>query len=411
MQGKELHENQLSSHSKSGGIIPRISWIGWRLAILISLAMLVKYGVLKPLSSHVFIAFTTYYNAAQSLASGNSPYFFHKDPNIYCYPLFLAILLIPLAKLPYSTANLVWFFSNWIALAVCILVVIFWSKRLINFSEKSEIWQRSLIIILFMISYVPLLYTMYDGQIDLWVATVTLVGIYLARFGRQELAGFFLMIAVLLKLAPLLWLPGFIFLLKRRGILTFLITGILYELAIIVNGWWRYEWYYFTHIIPRWQFHLHLPSFSTFHIIYYWGIRGGEMDEASAQKLAQLVFWSVRVLTLILYGGILWLSWRKCLPVWLPAGSAILLSYFLLSIVELNHLIWIIVPLSIAILERSGKLTLEEIGLLLLAFLLGFLSFELNQLFALWWSFQLALLIPPVISLLYIYRRSRIIKA
>ncbi len=381
----------------------------WLVAVIASLSTLMKYGVWKARESPVSIAFQTYYEAATKAANKKCPYELRNRPNIYCYPLLLAAALIPLSHIEYEKARLLWYIGNWVALFLIIAIIVLWARNLIATSHTRtprERGNRVALTILLVIGYVPLLYTFSDGQIDLWVSAITLAGFYLARFGRRGIAGVLVAVAILLKIAPILWLPGLIFLLKKRGILAAIISVVIYELFIGLMGWWKWEWFLASEILPRWQFHTALPSFSLFHIVYNWGMHLGFAGE-TVTAWALRIFWAGRIVALSIYALILWLGWKRRLSAWACAGLAVLISYYIMAIMEPNHLIWIVVPMIIALLEGSGKLSILEIGVVGVVWLLGSLCFESVQTMGLWWGFQFGFFIPICAAILY-YRQFKL---
>jgi hypothetical protein len=105
--------------------------------------------------------------------------FQHPVPLFFEHPPFEAVLLSPLAALPFRAAYLIWGFIN---AAVWLAVMILW--------RPSVIWPRDTVAYLFLwIIFAPLWVALYQGQSSLFVLAAYALAFALLKRGQQYAAG------------------------------------------------------------------------------------------------------------------------------------------------------------------------------------------------------------------------------
>jgi len=124
--------------------------------------------------------------------------------NIWVYPPNLALLLTPLAQLPYDYAVVIW----WCFQLLCFLLSGWLLYRVVN---PEPAWRVT--ACLGYAAYYPLLSTFWNGQLAALLLLVFVTGLHLRRNGHLLLAGFVLS---LLCLKPQLAVGFVLWLLLRR---------------------------------------------------------------------------------------------------------------------------------------------------------------------------------------------------
>ncbi|MBI3449468.1 MAG: DUF2029 domain-containing protein [Acidobacteria bacterium] len=130
-----------------------------------------------------------------------------KDANYYLYPPFFALLVTPLAWLPYGAAHDLWYLVNLGALAGA-LGWYLWRER-----SRLGAAERAGVILLTALLW-PALFTFGAGQANFIVLLMILGGLFAAESGRAAPAGLALAAAVAIKLTPALLVLWFAW--KRR---------------------------------------------------------------------------------------------------------------------------------------------------------------------------------------------------
>jgi len=328
--------------------------------------------------------------------------------------------------------------GNWAAIGLLLALVFAWMRRRLAASPPSEhahIRLRARVAALFCAGFVPILYTLVDGMIDLWLTLGVMAAIFWALDGRKALAGALLGVAIVTKIAPVLWLPGFALLLGWRGAAAAIGVAFGYEAAIWAAGWGPWEVHLVTHVLPKWPYLPQLPSFSLYHIALHWSARFGAGEAESAAWGARALM-AGRVAASACYAYVLWRVWQvwrqgreggrdgqieaknnddvsenpdirnPAHPLW-PAALAMLASFYLSPLMEPNHLIWLAAPVAGVLLEGRGPLRARDIGLVVAVWALGLLCYELTQTMNLWWGFQVAFAAPILAALLFLPRPSQ----
>jgi alpha-1,2-mannosyltransferase len=149
----------------------------------------------------------------------------------YIYPPLLAQVLVPLAALTPSGYFLALQILNW-GLAFLTLFLI---ARLLDFSPRT-----SLLPILFLFALLPwnraLFTTINHGQINLLVLDAILAFLLFRRSGRPWLAGFFLSLAILVKIYPAVFVLPLLLGRKWKQLAALAGTGTALLLASILHS-------------------------------------------------------------------------------------------------------------------------------------------------------------------------------
>ena len=144
----------------------------------------------------------TYLAATDALWNGSNPYATGM-PAPFLYPLFICVVLWPLAQLPLGVAAVIWFCVSVLALAVALLLML----RIQGQPDVGRAIAASAIICVLLAD--PIQSNLRNGQINLVVLACSLAfGWYWSR-GQGALASFWLAVAISLKITPgifLIWL-------------------------------------------------------------------------------------------------------------------------------------------------------------------------------------------------------------
>lgn len=132
---------------------------------------------------------------------------------VYLYPPFLALLLLPLAQLPYATALALWM----ILVGVTTLVLIIVLQRLVP-------WYVALCGVLF---FLPTWQSLWLGQINALIAVLLTLALLACVQQKDVRAGVALAIGALLKITPALSLLVLGFHQRWRGLVAAAVTGLI----------------------------------------------------------------------------------------------------------------------------------------------------------------------------------------
>ena len=142
---------------------------------------------------------TSYLLSASALLEGRSPYS-PDTPFPYVYPMLLAVLLIPLAVLPYGAAVAIWFVASVGALATIIAKV---TNRIDWVAAATAI-----------VTFGIIQNTLLNGQVNFFVVLCCVLALGAARERRDMIAGAWLGTSIALKLMPAVL--GMYFLVRGR---------------------------------------------------------------------------------------------------------------------------------------------------------------------------------------------------
>jgi alpha-1,2-mannosyltransferase len=137
----------------------------------------------------------------------------------YIYPPYTAAFLaVPAKVLPPRLMGLLWYFASLISLGVALWLIIRLTAQSQNQRELFSKWRDWFILALL---FVDTNYSFYVGQINAIVLFMLVAFLYYLQQKRPALAGVLLGIAILIKVAPIIFL---LYLLVRREIKALVVT-------------------------------------------------------------------------------------------------------------------------------------------------------------------------------------------
>jgi hypothetical protein len=175
--------------------------------------------------------FTSYLLSSEAFFAGTNHYQ-TGGPFPFIYPLFLCVVLFPLASLPYWFSNAVWFSLNVSALYLSTLVLL---KLYLDSLSYKEI--TALFLVPFVILTNVFQNNLLNGQVNFIVLLLCVLFLKYFVESRKLLATFFLSAGISIKITPLILI---VYLIARRefvyvGIVLassiFLIFGLPYAIA------------------------------------------------------------------------------------------------------------------------------------------------------------------------------------
>jgi len=183
--------------------------------------------------------FSSYLLSSRTFFEGKNPY---TTGSIFpfIYPLFVCVLLSPLAYLPYWLSNVTWFIIN---VAALYLVTYEFLKL------YSESFTRQEIIALLLIPFVVLIdviqNNLLNGQINIVVLLLCVLFFKYHLKSRTLLASILLSVAISIKLTPLIFLVYLIVRKEFRHVATTIVMSavLVVGLPYLVAGQNTFVWY------------------------------------------------------------------------------------------------------------------------------------------------------------------------
>ncbi|HZE88120.1 MAG TPA: glycosyltransferase family 87 protein [Verrucomicrobiae bacterium] len=129
-------------------------------------------------------------------------------PSAYIYPPFLAVVLRPLAALPYHRANQVWFLLNAALFAASVGLLVTWRRGAVAPEAAGAIAFASM-------NFYPTFRALQCGQVGMILLFLTAAALWSLERERDGLAGTAIAIAAAIKLTPAI-LIAFFFLAGRH---------------------------------------------------------------------------------------------------------------------------------------------------------------------------------------------------
>jgi len=152
--------------------------------------------------------------------------------NPYIYPPLLAQLCLPLTRLSPSAFFLLVFILN----VVLTFFNLFLLSRLLELDRRPTVLPLLFPFALLLFN-APILRTIDYGQINILVFTATLLFMACQKRGKPFAAGFFLSLAVFIKIYPILFVLPFIFFKRWKSLAAFIVnSAAMLVLSIGVSG-------------------------------------------------------------------------------------------------------------------------------------------------------------------------------
>lgn len=171
--------------------------------------------------------FTCYVNAAKALWNGENPYILQSEFP-FIYPLFFALIMYPLAVLPYWMANLIWFLLNLIALIAIVKMTLTWIQKFLPENSSDYI---VLIFVVVISSFSVIQNHLLNGQVNILLLFLCLLFFKLQQDNKSMASALVLSLAILIKLVPALFL---LWLLLRKRYQTLMMTFIFLTLGLLL---------------------------------------------------------------------------------------------------------------------------------------------------------------------------------
>ncbi len=174
------------------------------------------------------VDFFAYYNAGIRFEKGENPYFYivpgSKNFSDYIYPPTLLPIYGLVSNLAYDQARLLWVGMYFAVFALCFAV-------LLGAQRKDDRFIFFIIGLILTITSFPLLMHVHNGQSDVLVISMVLVGYVAYIKGFKTGSAFLLALAALTKVSPILFLIYFVIFLKDYR---FLLAFCLWSAAMVL---------------------------------------------------------------------------------------------------------------------------------------------------------------------------------
>jgi len=243
----------------------RYSGIAIGLAAVIAILAMAGFVRVLPalMSIPAQMDFSYYYNAARALNERTPIYtpFRRAEAQLatageasddviylgYIYPPVVAVLLRPLALIPFAAARLIWYALN-LALVPATLLLVCRSMRI---ARGINVAALSLAALVFPPTYDTLLF----GQINILLLFLIVVALYCITLppttARELLAGVALGLAVSIKLFPLVFAIMLLTRWRFTALVSMLVAiGGFALLGIALGGGWENSWLYLRQVLP-----------------------------------------------------------------------------------------------------------------------------------------------------------------
>jgi len=225
-------------------------------------------GILTKLDPPAKNDFTSYYVAAHVLARGEPGALYYPEPvgsllaqasqqhpwidvaheaglpdaNYYLYPPLFALVVLPLAWVPYKAAFDLWLAMNVLFLAAAL--ALFLRSR-----DRNRLPAAAGCVIL-AAAFFPVWHHLKIGQSSLLLLLLLTAALVLLRKGRDLAAGFCLSGAILLKLTPLVFIPLLLIHKKFRAIAGSALGIAALTILSVIGAGWQAQVTYFTRMVP-----------------------------------------------------------------------------------------------------------------------------------------------------------------
>ncbi|MCX7005805.1 MAG: glycosyltransferase family 87 protein, partial [Kiritimatiellaeota bacterium] len=172
-----------------------------------------------------------YWVAAQDLLHGQDPYKGHEvphaieglqiSPHAFIYPLFAALLFVPMTLLPYALANVLWFVISAASLLLTWRLLLGLMEGLPKITGIVPFALPGLLLLVVLFS--PLQNNFVNGQINLLVLACCVLFLHYFVKDRPVLGAFWLATAIMIKLLPIMLM---LFLVIRKQYRMVIYTGV-----------------------------------------------------------------------------------------------------------------------------------------------------------------------------------------
>lgn len=285
--------------------------------------------------------FDKHWIAARLIVRGENPY-----PGDYLglnYPMFVSALYLPMAVFPdRESAHLAWKIAHGIV-AVAVALACAFGLRPAPVEHRDPArrfvarhWPY--LAFALVAAYGPLHKTLSAGNLDPMLLLIATILAILSVRGRDRSAGVAFAALSLTKLIPALLAVPLLFLGRRRLLSAAAATLGGYAALLLATGWWRWEWFYVTDVLPQLTYHWRGISVSFHRFAMAVLLPQADGDPQLYTRVAA----AINVALLAAWCGAFHLARRRRADeeVVLACGFAMLLS--LSPVVETIHFSWIL---------------------------------------------------------------------
>jgi Glycosyltransferase family 87 len=164
-------------------------------------------------------------------------------PLLYVYPPILADMLIPFSFFPFATAGKIWTAINYALLPlITVLIVRLLKLRLFSWG--------SLIVLLALFSYRPILLSMAMGQVSVLLLLLSTCGIFFYMKGWHAASGLAFALAAAIKLTPLIVVVPLLVWKEWEVLRAFVLSLLLFAFVICLENGPSTLVDYFLHVMP-----------------------------------------------------------------------------------------------------------------------------------------------------------------
>jgi hypothetical protein len=216
----------------------------WSIILVLTLAVVISWNYWLPIAEDFYnlvtpadenrqvalrnVDFFAYYNAGARFENGANPYFYG-DPAIrnfsdYIYPPTLLPLYGLISNLEYDQARLLWVGLYFTGYALCFTFLLLAARK----ELRSILFSCGLVLTS---ASFPLLMHIHNGQSDVLVISMVLIGYVAYIKGFKTGSAFLFALATMTKVSPVLFLIYFVILLKDYH---FLITYCLWAAGMVL---------------------------------------------------------------------------------------------------------------------------------------------------------------------------------
>ena len=216
----------------------------WGIVLALTLAVVISWNYWLPMAEDFYnlvtpadenrqyalrnVDFFAYYNAGVRFENGDNPYFYedHGSRNFsdYIYPPTLLPVYDLLSHLGYDQARLLWLGLYFTAYAICFTILLLATRK----DVRSILLANGLLLTA---ASFPLLMHIHNGQSDVLVISMVLIGYVAYIKGFKTGSAFLFALATMTKVSPVLFLIYFVIFLKDYR---FLITFCLWAIGMVL---------------------------------------------------------------------------------------------------------------------------------------------------------------------------------
>ncbi len=176
--------------------------------------------------------FSSYLLSSKALLNGTNPY--HTgSPYTFIYPLYLPVLLIPLALSPYWLANAVWFLINIGSLLTALACIVSVGRSSLSYDwlmYKDKAFLPIFIVFLLFLNTIQ--NNLLNGQVNFLVICLCSAFCYYYLTQRDVMAALMLASAIAIKLTPLIFL--FYLIVERKPLIILITITFSFAMVLII---------------------------------------------------------------------------------------------------------------------------------------------------------------------------------